>query len=735
MSSRPISRHGGRARFAVISTFVLLSPAAAWSQVSSYHTIRVIDPVVHNTDPTLNNGDFQPDSEDSIAINPQNPNELVILGFAESFSSSGDGALYHSTDSGATWTKFLSIPQPPGVNGSINDQTLDWGRNNRLNYAVLTTENIVSVVTTNPTSPSAWNYDVVNGVAQLTNHLTPGSLNGADQPWTVTNRDPVIASQDDVYTAYDDFNNSDGVDGPDMHVAVSYGVAPLNFTVDVQVGNSTGGVNPGLRLAKDPTTGVMYALWQRCLANCFGGTPSPTISYMLNRSTDGGHTWSLNGDPAGVSIATGVSQQPTPKFGTVNALLGGVDHAAVDPRNGALYYAYGTQASGVDRMAIRRLTFANGNVTVGNEMIVTNLESAIPQVAVDTNGTVAVFFYSFDGVGTDGLPDFTAHLSLSADQGATFSDRTLLAFESPDPNDGTLFDSQRVLGDYQQMKSLGTCFYGAFTANGAPLGRPFNNTDPIYFQVCQQAAPANPCVLATDTMNLGLNAGDRTQITGDVDSGGLLQIGSFATITGNVLVNANAFMQDNAKVAGNLTLAGVLQHQNIFTITGTLTQHAAVTIPTLATRVVTAGTGNQSIAGNATVTLNPGQYGNMTINAGARVTLLAGTYNFLSLNVQPDVIFTDNAATAVNVAGALTWSDRVKVQSTLAQPLTLYTNASSIRIGTDGIFKGFLIAPNAALDIASRTSFAGCVGAHGLTFEPDVTLNGGGATLPASATQ
>ena len=714
-----------RRRLAVLSSLAVLFPAAAWAQVSTYQTIRVVDPIVHNTDSTLNASDTQPDSEDSIAINPQNSNELVILGFAESFTSSSDGALFHSLDSGATWTKTLSIPQPPGVNGGINDQTLDWGRNNNLNYAVLTTDNIVSVVTNSPTSPSSWDFDVVGGVTQLTNHLTPSSLNNADQPWTLTNRDPFNANQDNVYTAYDDFSGA-----PNMHVAVSYGVTPLNFTVDVQVGLSTGGVNPGLRLAKDPTTGIMYALWQQCIANCGGGTP-PTISYMLNRSTDGGHTWALNGSSTGVSIATGVSTQPTPKFGTVNALLGGVDHAAVDPRNGALYYAYGTQANGVDRMAIRRLTFSSGNVTIGSQVIVTNLESAIPQVAVDTNGTVAVFFYSFDGIGAGSLPDFTAHLSLSADQGATFTDRSLLAFQSPDPNDGTEFDSQRVLGDYQQMKSLGTCFYGTFTANGAPLGRPINNTDPIYFQVCQQS---NPCVLSTQTVNVGLNTGDRTQITASVDSGALLQVGSNATITGNAIVNANAFLQDNATVAGNLTLAGVLQHQNIFTVTGTLTQNAMVTIPSLVTHTVTAGTGNQTIANNATVTLTPGQYGNMTINAGAKVTLLAGTYNFLSLNAQPDVIFIDNAATSVNVAGALTWSDRVKVQSTLAQPLTLYTNATSIRVGTDGIFKGFLIAPSAALDISSRTSFQGCVGAHDITFEPDVTLTSGGATLPLSAT-
>lgn len=702
-------------------TVAVISAPALPARAQTYQTVRVIDPVVSNTDPNLANTEFQPDSENSLAINPSNPNELVVLGFAESFTSTSNAALWHSTDSGATWTKTLSIPQPPGLNGFVNDQTLDWGRNNRLGFTVLTTDNIVSAITSNPVSPSAFAYLVQNGTTQLTNHLTPQSLNIADQPWTLTNRDPSIGSQDNMYVAYDDFAGS-----PDMHVAVSYGVTPPNFTVDVRVGLSTGGVNPGLRMAKDPTTGAMYALWQQCIGNC-GGDPK-TISYFLNRSTDGGHTWSLNGNPLGVSIATGNSTQPTPKFGTVNALLGGVDHAAADPNNGALYYVYDTQdGTGHDRIAVRRLTFSAGNVTIGNQVIVTSLDAALPQVAVDTSGTVAVFFYSFDGF-TNGLPSFTAHLSLSTNQGATFSDRTLLAFQSPVTDDGD--SRQRVWGDFQQMKSVGTCFYGAFTGNGQPLGRTFSTTDPIYFQVCQNP---NPCVLATTTINAGMNVGDRTQIAASIDSGALFQLGSHATVTGNVLVNNNAFLRDNATIIGNLTLAGVLQHQNIFTIQGTLTEHATVVIPSLQVRTVTPGTGTTVVANNAVVTLNPGQYGDVIINAGARVTFLAGTYNMRSLNIQPDVIVTDNAATAINVAGALTWSDRVKVQSTITHPLTLYTNGTSIRVGTDGIFNGFLIAPNASLDIASRTSFQGCVGAHDITFEPDVILSGGGSTLPASA--
>ncbi len=727
-------------RLGMVGTVTILgaSPLAAWGQASTYQTVRVVDAIVSNTDASLNASDTFTDHESSIAINPQNPSELVVLGFSDGFQTIPNHPLFHSNDSGVTWTKAFSVPQTPGISGMfINDWTPDWGRNNELAIAILAPTDIVTVVTNNAIAPSAFAYRIVGGAAQLTNYLVPDSLgNGnADQPWTLTNRDTGLTSQDNVYTAWNDFGNGDGIDGPDMHVTVSYGVTPLDFTVDQQVGNSTDGMNPGLRMAKDPSGGAMYALWQRCVSNCDLTALTPkTMNYMMNRSTDGGHTWSLNGNSLGTIIATANTTQPWPKFGGVNALLGGVDHAAVDPRNGAVYYVYGNaSASGVDRIAIRRVTFSAGNAVIGPETIVSTVESALPQVAVDSNGTVGVYYYSFDGMSAAGRPDFTAHLALSTDQAGTFATRTLLAFESPEAPDGATLDSQRVLGDYDQMKAMGSCFYGAFTANGAPLGRPIDNTDPIYYQVCQQAQ-VNPCLLATQTVNVALNTSDRTQITASVDAGGLIQIGSFATITGNVIGRANAFMQDHATVTGNLTLGGVLQHQNIFTINGTLTQNATVTIPALATRTVTAGTGTQSVANNAVVTLTPGQYGNMTINAGAKVTLQAGTYNFLSLNIQPDVVITDNAVTNVNVAGAFTWSDRVKVQTTITHPLTVYTNATSARVGTDGVFNGFLLAPNANLSIAGRTNFLGCVGAHDVSFEPDVILNSGGATLPSSAT-
>ena len=81
----------------------------------------------------------------------------------------------------------------------------------------------------------------------------------------------------------------------------------------------------GLRMAEDPRTGYMWGLFGRNVAAGAGG--SKNMDYMLNRTTDSGATWGLNGNAFGIIVANADSTQPQPKFGTVNALLGGVHHA------------------------------------------------------------------------------------------------------------------------------------------------------------------------------------------------------------------------------------------------------------------------------------------------------------------------------------------------------------------------------------------------------------------------
>jgi hypothetical protein len=466
--------------------------------------IFIVDVVVNNTNPNLTNTDNANDGETSIAVNPLDPDEIVIAAFSGPFGANfPQGApFYHSTDGGLTWTQQLNVPAPPGVpaappmNCSLCDWTWDWGRNNQLSASILVRSptiagvDVVTGTTTDPTQIGMWNWFDPPGPpvqVQVTNINAPGSIGNADQPWMLVNPDPFSPIQDNVYVGYDDFNNTDGVDGVDTRVAVSFGANPPNFTVDQQVGNSRGFVNPGLRLAEDPRTGFMYALWGRCDGpNCAQADDPKNTNYMLNRTVDGGNNWTLNGNVLGIVVANAQSSHPQPKFGTVNALLGGVHHAAVDPNTGDLYYVYGNRDAGTgnDRLAIRRVVSDGmGNVIIGAESFVTGqVEAAIPVVAVTDNGTVGVFYYTFDGFSSDDFPIFTAHLALSEDHGVTFTTHRLLTFLSSATDSGNA--RQRVLGDYMQMQTVGNCFYGSFTGNGAPFGRPVANHDPIFFKTC-----------------------------------------------------------------------------------------------------------------------------------------------------------------------------------------------------------------------------------------------------------
>src|SRR5262249_28085618 len=154
-----------------------------------------------------------------------------------------------------------------------------------------------------------------------------------------------------------------------------------------------------------------------------------------NRTTDSGSTWGVNGSPTGIVVANADTTQASPKFGTVNALLGGIDHVTVDASNGDVYYVYGNRDAGTvnHRLILIRLTDDGmGGIIIGSPHFVTGqVQVALPSVAVTSNGTVGVLYTTFDGF-LAGLPQFTAHFATSTDQGTSFTDNTLLTFLSSD---------------------------------------------------------------------------------------------------------------------------------------------------------------------------------------------------------------------------------------------------------------------------------------------------------------
>jgi Bacterial Ig-like domain (group 3) len=421
-------------------------------------------------------------SEPSIAVNPTNTNQIAITRFGASWNGNAD--MLVSTNGGITWTNQATIPPPPGVAGTAGcpcDQTIDFGLDGTLYGTFLTcTPNgsggcsattVVSGSTTNPASAASWTWN--GNPAQLTS----GARTNVDQPWLLTNRDTTNAGQTDVYVAYDDFGG-----GPDARVAGSFGASPVNFTVDNIAGTESPlSTNPGLRLAADPSNGTMYAVYEQST----GGSQPKSVTYRLNRSTDGGATWTLNGNADGLVVDTVNSDQaPGFKFGGVNALLGGVDHAAVDPSTSDVYVVYGQDVSGGNQIRIRRLQDnGSGGLNVGAaHNVSTSTDAALPSVAVLTDGTIGVLYMTHDG-SSGGFPTFSAHLARSTDHGSTFSDVVLQSFSSPVTDNGNA--RQRIFGDYIQVKAVGNTFYGVYSGNRNGFGSSTSAIDPIFFSVPQ----------------------------------------------------------------------------------------------------------------------------------------------------------------------------------------------------------------------------------------------------------
>jgi hypothetical protein len=311
-------------------------------------------------------------------------------------------------------------------------------------------------------------------------------------------------------------------------------------------------------------------------------------------------------------------------------------------------------------------------------------------------------------------------IRMSADGGATFGPEFQVndAPIDPDPGEGN-FNAAGV----RPANRIGE-YFGVLSRRGVvwPGGSGIINFD----DSLHQCPLGTACLLGSHTVNIS----DRDVVTAPVTAGTDLQVGSVATVNGDAEVGGNALIRDRGTVNGNLTLGGTLSHQNIFTVTGTVTEHDSPLIVSLQRKTFSVGTGFQEIPNGAVRTLSPGNFGNMTIRARSRVTFVAGTYNFASLNIEPDVqIAITGGAVNINVQGTVQIGDRTQVVAAGGM-LLLYSNGSQLVIGTDVRFDGIIAAPNAAVSVSSRTSINGCLGGSSVFLDTDIHLSAGSLTLP-----
>ena len=212
---------------------------------------------------------------------------------------------------------------------------------------------------------------------------------------------------------------------------------------------------------------------------------------------------------------------------------------------------------------------------------------------------------------------------------------------------------------------------------------------------------------------------------GDV-FGAKLQLGADSKIYGNVDASNECTLNERAYMEGNLQYGNPCIEQN--NVIASSKKQASLVKPVVALPEFSAGVEPISVNLDEFVILPPGNYGMFYANARSKVTLSSGSYTFQSFFTEPDVNFTfdmTSGPVSLAVAGNVRFGDRNRFAIIGGAPneISWKIAGSSVKLGTDGLYFGSIIAPSAYVDIPSRSHLVGGVYANKFRIEPQSTVS------------
>jgi hypothetical protein len=398
------------------------------------------------------------DSEPSIAVNPSNPQQIVITAFTpDTAVPVTTGPYFFSTDGGQTWALNSVIPGGTATFGT-RDISVRFGGSSGVLYAGILRGDTRRQL----------------NILRKANFSGPGVMTilvnraNEDQPWveavTEAGTDRVFVSSNDLSlfptgpTASVDFS-LDAATAP----------APAGFTTTARLETRASATQdgPSVRTAIH-RSGVIYGVF-------FGwrtlGSPTPNVSDVVVVRDD---NWATGGAPfqaltdpgdnlAGRRVVTGVD---IAALGTTlgTQRIGSSLAIAVDPGNAQrVYIAWcdgrATTASPYT-LRIRRSDDGGLNWT-GDLFTATNATN--PGLAVNNQGRVALLYQQL--VNVSGTNRWQTHLVASADQFATVRTNIILANVLDSSVGATI---TVIIGDYANLIAVGRDFYGVFSAHNVP---------------------------------------------------------------------------------------------------------------------------------------------------------------------------------------------------------------------------------------------------------------------------
>jgi hypothetical protein len=389
--------------------------------------MRIVDVV-----PNDHSNETNADGEPSIAVNPNNPREMVITAFTPPDGGNSNGPLFYSTDGGENWSLKFDIP-----GGMPLDQSPCFARTSDEMYlgALKGANQDLEVLRT--TDPATGNVVVVETRPPV------------DQPWVEATT--VVGGSDNgkdrVYVGY----NSDGARSATLDVCLDAAVASPSInqvTLDPRSPSPNNGyeIRPAIH-----SDGTVYVAYQS--RSSFDSTGHSVTDIVVARDDSwgaGGSPFTALTDPgdgkAGRLVAIGVPIN--------EGTLGGVRlnndlNIAVDPSNSDVVYIVWCDNAGPNyTLRVRRSL--NRGVDWSGDLLVVDT-AALATMRINGAGTVGLFYQQLVG----GLME--THFRTTGD-GVNWDD-TLLARTAT---------TTSFAGDYARLVCVGADFYGVFPAMNTP---------------------------------------------------------------------------------------------------------------------------------------------------------------------------------------------------------------------------------------------------------------------------
>jgi hypothetical protein len=412
---------------------------------------------VVNMIPKSLSGETAQDSEPNIAVNPENPLQMVGTAFTPDPLDGNRAPIYVSTDGGTTWSLRTVVPGGPAT-ADISVAFADRGGALYAGTLNFSTSALNVLRTPNPfaTTPMKLMDDRPD----------------EDQPWVSAATAGTGAGKDRVYIGHNNFNTSPKTASVELSRDARTAPAPAGFASRVVERRSNAGQDgPPIRTAVHPD-GTVYAAFQRWVKNLPSGPLDFAMDVVLTRDDNwGGGTSPFralidSGDGhAGKRVAKNRFIRFTASTGPLGQERIGSDLAvAVDPSDSdRVWVAWCDRvggAAGTDwTLHVRRSN--NRGQTFGTERRrVTNAKN--PALAVNAQGVTALMFQQL--VGTGAARRWVTALELTGNAFQTKTRHVLHTALASDPPRQFL----PYLGDYIRLVAVEDDFYGVFSGSNLP---------------------------------------------------------------------------------------------------------------------------------------------------------------------------------------------------------------------------------------------------------------------------